>query len=310
MKHTTTGQVGQIVFCARKTASASIARSWAIASQNPVFHTHDMCYFVVTDVKESAYFKFAKDKFPNQIFHVKDLNMEFFEFTISACDLENMFSYFTRFVVISTTRDPLSRRMSELFQALTIDQINAVMDAVGIDHVLDASKKPCVSEICVAYELLRGKVSCPILLDALKIVHQNRRLLNYAQVKNLFEKHFVTADIREYTHLFQTMERHFDIDFDLGKVNLNGYDQCESLFVGKPVVQSLVKMETMESSKILKSLTGVECFRRDHDARDCHHLFQAPLETMKHYIRSTFQDQQLSLPETVENKIVRVLGYA
>ena len=306
-------KVGHIVFCPRKTASASISRSWAKCSKKPSFHTHDLKHFVITDVKMSIYYEFISSQF--DILHLNDLDKELEEYTIISDDLTKLFSFFDKFIVISTVRDPKIRRISELFQILSIEEINAVMDTLGIDEQkrINVHRKPRVSELCNVFDQIKDGLAeiSPVLYEGLSYISTSRKLLNYSQVEQLFKTYFVEKEMTEYTLFFDKMFMKMSIDFDLEKVNSDGYQVIYSEFLGKPTTQLLIKLETVvnKSSGILEQLTGIRTLRKDHDARNSHHIFQASQETMKHYIRQQFVGNVLVDPNSAEGQISSTLGY-
>lgn len=303
-----------IAFCPRKTGSSSISRGWAKHSKNPCFHTHDMIYFVVTDCVGSNFFEFVKKYHSDKLSYVSDLCENFFEFTIiSKTDTESVFEFFDSFCIVTSVRDPLTRRISELLQALTVDQVNAVIDAMNPTWPrLDRSCDPTVSELCETKRLMGSSYTCPILNQALNFIVDQKNFLTEEQVFDLFQTHFVDRDTEDYYQFFRIMESFEDPAFDLDTLRYTGCDYQTYKIFGKPVRHLLFRLENIRDrivSKELQKFTGVRSFGREHNSDDCHHLFGFPLGHIKRLLIEKFKDVDLSPKDSPESMIVKGFGY-
>lgn len=308
----------RIVFCPRKTGSSSISRTWSNVKNGTSFHTHDMKYFVVTDKSGSDYLKHLKSTCPSLISfeNVLDTDTDSIEYTLILKNLDAniIFNWFDNFELVTSLRNPLDRRVSELMQSLTVDQINAVMDTFNSPSCghLDISRKPRVNTLIETYTQICSESKCLILNDALSMIKSSRRLLSVAEVCNIFEKHFVRTDTAEFTFMFTQMERFMCPDFDLERLNEDKFVYQNYNLFGKRAKHIMFKIEDMKTEKLLSEfydMTGIEELSREHDHQSCHHLFGIPARDMKRTLVERFRDSLLSKRESLEYKIVDLMGY-
>lgn len=307
---------GQVVFCPRKTGSFSIARSWSTL-QTPVLHTHNLYHFVVLDKKGSSFHEFIQEHFDlmNQV----DLDDGVKNSIQYAVEIKNkvkvrfLFMFFDSLKFVTSVRDPLTRRISQFLQSVTIEQVNAVMDFVYPECRRLKLASPDVAELCHFRQKMKRGSSCPIVLDALDMVLSGFHLLEADEICRLFEKHFVHADIGEFTEFFSYMQAYATPDFDLDKLSEHGYDKISYSFCGVDAVHLLVKLENLSEGSLkseLKEFTGVETLRREHNSEESHHLFVYPVRDVKELLLEHYRYSVLSTRDSTEGQIVRGFGYS
>lgn len=309
------GEVGHVVFCPRKTGSWSIARSWSTL-QTPVLHTHNLHHFVVLDRKNSGFYDFVLEHFDvkNEI----DLDSGLIQYVIEIREevkIRFLFLFFSSLKFVTTVRNPLSRRISEFLQSITIEQANAVMDSVYPECKRLRRQRPDVAELCHFRQKMKRGSSCPILLDALDVVLKNFRLLKIFDMLEIFEKHFVHTSLSEFTEFFSFMQDYVTPDFDLAKVKQLGYDQISYSFCGIASRHLLLKLEYIDDPLVKSELekhTGIRVLRREHDSKASHHLFSYDVKNVRDVLAEHYSEvfkTSKSDTNTTEGQIVSGLGY-
>lgn len=312
------GGTGNIVFCPRKTASFSIAKSWSLV-QTPVLQTHNLYHFVVIDKIGSEFYEFILQRLSSFLIGGQVKNDQYVQYTIeiklkSSC--RSMFAFFDSFVFVTSTRNPLSRRISQFLESVTVEQVNTVMDSTYPSRrKLELKLHPDVAELCHVKQKIKAPSSCPIVFDALKMIHANMHLLNIDDICTLFEKHFA-CEITEYTEFFAYMQAYFENgvlpDFNLSKINYAGYDFQEYTFCGIQARHLVVKIENITEphvKSIFKSFTGINTLSREHDASASHHLFIYPLGQVKNLLNLRYEDSVFCKEHSIEGQIITGLGY-
>ena len=306
---------GHVVFCPRKTGSFSIARSWSTL-QTPVLHTHNLYHFVVLDKKDSSFHGFIQEHFRlmNQV-NFDDGVKNYIEYAIEIREkvkVRFLFMFFDSLKFVTSVRDPLTRRISQFLQSVTIEQVNAVMDFMYPECRRLKLQAPDVAELCHFRQKMRKGSSCPIVLDALDMILAGFRLLTADEICRIFEKHFVHADINEFAEFFSYMQDYAAPDFDLDKLSKHGYDKISYSFCGVRAEHLLVKLENLSDTTLkseLKKFTGVETLCREHNSEESHHLFVYHVRDVKDLLSEHYRHSELSTRDSVEGQIVRGFGY-
>lgn len=304
---------GHVVFSPRKTGSFSIARSWSTL-QTPVLHTHNLYHFVVLDKKNSSFHGFIQEHFRvmNQVDDGVTNNIQYVIEIKSKVKIRFLFMFFDSLKFVSSVRDPLTRRISQFLQSVTIEQVNAVMDFVYPECRRLKLQAPDVAELCHFRQKMKRGSSCPIVLDALDMILAGFHLLTADEICRIFEKHFVHADISEFTEFFSYMQDYAAPDFDLDKLSKHGYDKISYSFCGVRAQHLLVKLEFLQVSLLkseLKEFTGIDKLGREHNSEESHHLFVYPVGDVKDLLVEHYKHSELSTRDSTEGQIVRGFGY-
>ena len=299
---------GHVVFCPRKTGSWSIARSWSTL-QTPVLHTHNLSHFVVLDKMNSRFHVFVRE-------HFRLINPVYFD----SCSIQYaidvreemirfLFMFFDCLKFVTSVRDPLRRRISQFLQSVTVEQVNAVMDSVYPECRRLKVRTPDVAELCHFRQKMKRGSSCPIVLDALDMVFAGFRLLTADEICRLFEKHFVHADICEFTEFFSYMQVYAVPDFDLDKLSKDGYDKISYSFCGVRAEHLLVKLEKLSGLESeLKEFTGIDKLSREHNSSNSHHLFVYRVRDVEDLLLERYK-HSMSTKDSIESQIVTGFGY-
>lgn len=299
--------VANIVFCPRKTASFSIAKSWSLVEM-PVLHTHDMYRFVVTDVPNGDFYEHVEKHFSFQFYTEFS---GYVQYSINTGDrVGELLEYFSQITIVSSLRAPLARRVSQFLQSVTIEQVNAMMDATYPEWKRLGIREPDVAELCHVQQKMK-RSSCPIIHDALNTVFENKGLLTKKQALELFEKHFL-KNVNEFTEFFRYMQTHVDPDFDMEKIASQGHDTQEYDIDGKSVEHLLFRLEDVTKPGVVERLIEVakiDTLAREHDSKSSHHLFQNGLKEIKHLLMTTYANTAFSVPGSVEDLLCKGLGY-
>jgi len=265
--------VGQIVFCPRKTGSASISRSWARSSGSPTIHTHDLKYLVVTDIKGSMFLKYVQDNFNKNLSFVNDLDDQHIEYTIiPRGDLDGIFKFFESFKIVTSIRHPLPRRISQFVQDLTLDQVNAVIDSTKT----------------------------------------SKTLLTLQQVSEIFQKRYITNDTREFSEFFDCMYEFVMPDFNFTDLLSYGHAEQRYTLFGKHVHHELFKLEDLSDPgvfEVFKEFTGVSELSRDHKSGEGVSICIQPSSVIKEFIVNKFKGIPLSKKGSLEYNIAKGFGY-
>lgn len=308
------GCVGHVVFCPRKTGSFSVARSWSLL-QTPVLHTHNLYHFVVLDKKHSSFYDFVLEYF-DMMNHVDFGDSDMVEYAIEVREdakVRFLFLFFDSLKFVTTVRDPLARRISQFLQSVTVEQVNAVMDCVYPECKRLKPQRPDVAELCHFRQKMKRGSSCPIILDALDIVLRKFRLLNAQDILELFDKHFIQADITEFTEFFSFMQDYVTPDFDLKKVVKDGCDVQVYSFCGVDARHLLIKLENIADPSVrskLEMFTGIQELGREHNSEASHHLFSYDVKSVKDLLFLNYgETMKRSKRDSIEGQIVSGLGY-
>lgn len=309
--------IGQIVFCPRKTGSASISRSWTKSSGNPTIHTHDMMYLIVSDVKNSSFFNYVKTKFNKYLSYINYLDETHIEYTIIPNeDLENILKYFTSFKIITSVRHPLPRRISQFTQDITLDQINATIDAyknkknIHLEKV-DTSKKLNAIEICKILNILKNQC-CPVLKDSYTYINKSKNLLTNDEVIGIFKKRYIEHDTLEFSEFFNAMYRFVVPDFSFDDLLKNGYSTQIYKIFGKDVNHKLFKLEDLSNPiifNVFREFTGISELSRDHNSSECINICADSNKNIKHTLLEKYKDTEFSKKCSLEYNITKGFGY-
>lgn len=317
--------IGHVVFCPRKTGSFSIAKSWSSISL-PVFHTHNLHHFVVFDERNSNFYNFANKNF--DIFNlsqiggvdaqvgVPPLRIQYAIEVREENRVRFLFQFFDSLKFVSSIRNPLTRRVSQFLQSVTVEQINAVMDSVYPEYERLELQCADVGQLCHFRKRMNKGSSCPIILDALDVISAGLRLLTIDQIFDLFNKHFIDKPIGEFTEFFSYMQVFTIPDFDLAQISQHGHNTITYSFCGLEARHLLVKLENLTDLAVLHELkvfTGIPNLGREHDSKLSHHLFPYTVEYVRDRLlyrhRNVRKSALRNSGSITECQIVSALGY-
>lgn len=308
-----TSATGHVVFCPRKTGSWSIARTWSTL-QTPVLHTHNLHHFIVLDKMNSRFHVFVRENF--RLMNTVLLDGSSIQYAIEIREevkIRFLFMFFDCLKFVTSVRDPLTRRVSQFLQSVTVEQVNAVMDSVYPECRRLKVERPNVAELCHLRQKMKRGSSCPIVLGALDMILAGFRLLTADEICRLFEKHFVQAEISELTEFFTYMQHYAEPDFDLDQISTHGYGKISYSFCGVKAEHLLVKLEKLSESRVefeLKEFTGIDMLGRDHNSENSHHLFAYAVRDVKDLLLERYKHSALSTRDSIESQIVRGFGYS
>jgi len=310
--------VGQIVFCPRKTGSASISRSWARSSGSPTIHTHDLKYLVVTDIKGSMFLKYVQDNFNKNLSFVNDLDDQHIEYTIiPRGDLDGIFKFFESFKIVTSIRHPLPRRISQFVQDLTLDQVNAVIDSTKtkfgiVVPKIDTKKPIAAADLCKTLRMMGIGNDCVVLMDAHTYLKTSKTLLTLQQVSEIFQKRYITNDTREFSEFFDCMYEFVMPDFNFTDLLSYGHAEQRYTLFGKHVHHELFKLEDLSDPgvfEVFKEFTGVSELSRDHKSGEGVSICIQPSSVIKEFIGNKFKGIPLSKKGSLEYNIAKGFGY-
>ena len=308
---------GCFVFGPRKTGSWSIAKAWSL-EHTPIIHTHDLLYMVVIDKCQSGFYKFVKNNFPKTVSFYSENQDEYIHYSIiiqNKLVRNSILKFFNYISIVTSIRDPITRRISQMLQSITIEQINAIMDTTYPSWKRLENRTPNVAELCHVYQKMvkSGKpIPCPLITNSLRIINSEKKLLSTPRICELFNKHFVKTNMKEFLEFFTFMQEFVDPDFNFDKIRHNGHDFQKYSILGINTTHMILKLENINDHRTkidLKNFTGIKELSREHNSDDSHHIIRDDLKIVKNEILERYKHVELSKEFSIEGQLSKGFGY-
>lgn len=246
-----------IVYSIGKTASTSVFKTWASEPAClPVVHTHDMRYFCVVDkdntpfvmnIKSNPHVRVYGEARPDYLRNDVTRYTEFRFVLPSHLHLLDVFpqNIFDSTRMISITRNPVQRRISQFLNDVTLESVNAYIDAEGIDQAhVDSSN---VLERLPA--LYKHVTKHRLLSDMIGIIMSTGNLLDHDKLHPIFRKYFCGCDIGEYTPFLCKLRQMFP-----GFTNLQQFRRKRLQVERNGSAElMLVAMESLSNNDVIES---------------------------------------------------------
>ena len=307
---------GCFVFGPRKTGSWSIAKAWS-SKHTPIIHTHDLLYMVVIDKFESGFYKFVENNFPMTLSFYSEID-DYIQYSIIIKEKsvrDSILKFFVTISIVTSIRNPITRRISQMLQSITIEQVNAIMDSTHPTLKRLQNRTPNVAELCHVYQkMVQSEIkTCSLIRDSLRVINKEKKLLSTPKVCDLFHKHFVQNNTLEFSEFFTFMQEFVDPDFDFDKIKDNGHDSQEYSILGIKTKHMILKLENINDYRTklaLEHFTGITELSREHNSDDSHHIIRDDIKTVKNNILTRYKNVQLSEELSTEGQLSKGFGYS
>lgn len=307
-----------IVYSIGKTASTSLFKTWASEpSCLPVVHTHDMKYFCavdedntpfVTNIRSHPDVRVYGEARPEYLCNNVTRYTEFRFLLPGHLRLSDVFpqSIFDSTRMVSITRNPVQRRISQFLNDVTLESVNAYIDAEGINEAHVDSSNVLTRLPALAKHVTKHR----LLSDLIAIIVSTGELPDHEQLRPIFTKYFCGCDIDEYTPFLCKLRRMFPgfknlEQFRRNRLQVERNGRAELMLVA---LESLSSNDITESR--VKEFTGIRgSIRRDRVIEQQSTFVSGNIADIKRVLSDQTLLVDLYPPGSRELDVVSALGY-
>jgi len=325
-----------MVFSVGKTASTTIYRSWATDTNNlPVCHTHCLNWFSIIDMEDSVFMKNMFMNFKNLIFftgkssYVPNGCIEIKFNLKNGVTFGDVFSnlLFDSVNVVSLTRNPVYRRISQFLNTLTCDSLNSALDSMsGESKSRNINPKLNILEQLKTFQSdFQPPGKCHISRMLTKMACDENRLANESDLIDIFKKMSIGTELNEYNWMFHRIKDVMGVnvvktnllkhgysiqygDMDYSKVSSSQKDS-DSIDVNS-IVFKMENLTDPNITKIIKDFTGIKTILHSRNISKEIPIVGVDLIRMKNILRNSFDMKSLYRNESSrELSLVKSIGY-
>ena len=325
-----------MVFSVGKTASTTIYRSWAIdVNKLPVCHTHCLNWFSVIDLEDSVFMQNMRINFKNLIFftskssYVPDGCIEIKFNLKNGVTFGDVFPnlLFDCVNVVTLTRDPVSRRISQFLNTLTCESLNSALDSMSGEtksRNIDPTSN-ILTQLKTFQDDFKKPGTCQISRILTNMACDENRLANEDDLVTIFKNMLIGTELNEYNWLFHRIKLMMGVTVLPSDILKHGYSiQYGSIDYSKVDpslkdsnsidVNSIVfKMENFSEpnvTQIMKDFTGIKNILHSRNISKEVPIVGVDLVKMKNVLRNAFNMESLYRTEaSQELSLVKSIGY-
>jgi hypothetical protein len=261
-----------IIFGPSKTGTTSVYKLLLENKMFPILYTHDMKKISVTDNKfntlEWKLSNIGKKKRYN------DISPGIIEYCIEIYKSEPLIRLLKEYDIklIQTLRDPLLRRISQIFHTLSYQNI---LEKSGTHNI---------------YNINSDNIDCKILKYAIKYIQEHKELLHIGQLEYIIDNFFNQNTPYEYIDYFNTFDSFFKDNNNIliFTIHLSNIDE-----------QALMKFLGLSITKTLN---------KERDMLDLQYIVEGHILYLKDYVMNYMKNKD-TIKQMLLHPIVKKISY-